>query len=58
MKQPNSPAKGMNRPTPPTRERDQGSIKGSGINKPMVKESVNQVVARNKYGNITPTQKL
>lgn len=44
--------------TPPTKERDQGSIKGSGINKPMVKEPIPQVVAKNTYGRPTQTQKM
>lgn len=52
MKKPNSKS------TPATKERDQGSIKGSGINKPMVKESVPQVVARNTYGLPTQKQKM
>lgn len=62
MKQPRSPAPGPSKvkvrdDKPPIRERDQGSIKGSGINKPMVKESIPQRVARNTYGQPTPTQK-
>jgi hypothetical protein len=44
--------------TKPTKEREQGSIKGSGINKGMVKESVPQVVARNRYGRPSQTQKM
>ena len=44
--------------TKPTMERDQGSIKGSGINKPMVKEEIPQVVAKNTYGKPTQTQKM
>jgi hypothetical protein len=42
----------------PTMERDQGSIKGTGINKKMVKESVPQVVAKNRYGRPSQTQKM
>lgn len=48
--------------TPPTRERDQGSIRGSGINK-IAKDmrpanaDVEQVVMKNRYGLISPTQK-
>lgn len=58
MKQPKMPANS----TRPTMERDQGSIRGSGINniaegmRP-ANADVDQVVARNKYGLITPTQK-
>ena len=54
----------MKKPTPKTdpskgtKERDQGSIKGSGINKGMVKESIPQVVARNTYGRPSQTQKM
>ncbi len=58
MKKPTvSPMKpsGDGKPTP---ERPQGSIKGSGINRGMVKESVPQVVARNTYGRPTQTQKM
>jgi len=44
--------------TKPTMERSQGSIKGSGINKGMKKESIPQVVARNTYGRPTQTQKM
>lgn len=54
MREPKMPANA----TPPTRERDQGSIRGSGVNKPMVKEDVPQVVMRNTYGKPTQTQKL
>lgn len=48
----------MSKATPPTRERDQGSIRGSGVNKPMVKESIPQVVAVNRYGLPTQKQRL
>lgn len=48
--------------TPPTKERDQGSIRSSGINKiasdmTPANSGVKQVVAKNTYGLITPTQK-
>lgn len=40
----------------PTKEKSK-SKKGTGINKPMVKESIPQVVAKAKYGDIKPKQK-
>jgi hypothetical protein len=44
--------------TKPTMERDQGHIKGSGINKGMVKGEIPQVIAHNTYGRPTQTQKM
>jgi hypothetical protein len=35
-----------------------GKPKGTGINKPVVKESVPQVVAKTKVGKISQKQKL
>ena len=57
MKEPRTP-RGA---TKPTMERDQGSIRGSGVNKiatDMKPPEVPQVVARNVYGRPTQTQKL
>jgi hypothetical protein len=48
----------MSKSNKPTMERDQGSIKGSGVNKKMVKESIPQVVAKNRYGRPTQSQKM
>lgn len=42
----------------PTKERDQGKGRGTGINKGMVKESIPQVVMKNRYGKPTQTQKM
>ena len=42
----------------PTKERDQGKGRGTGINKGMVKESIPQVVKKNRYGKPTQTQKM
>lgn len=53
MKQPK-----MSNATPPTKERDQGSIRGSGINEPMVKETIPQVKPGVTYGKPTQTQKM
>ncbi len=47
--------------TRPTMERDQGRIKGSGINKiatDMKPAEVEQVVMKNRYGKPTQDQKL
>lgn len=41
-----------------TKERPQGKIKGSGINKPMQAEKVPQVEAKVTYGRPTQTQKM
>ena len=55
MPQPGKPLKNA---TPPTQERDQGRIGGTGINKPIVKEPVEQVVMKNRYGRPTQTQRM
>ena len=44
--------------TKPTMERDQGSIRGSGINKGMQKAEIPQVIAHNTYGKPTQKQSL
>lgn len=57
MKQPKMSANA----TKPTMERDQGGIRGSGVNKiaaDMRPPEVPQVVMRNTYGKPTQTQKL
>ena len=48
----------MSNATKPTMERDQGSIRGSGINTPMVKETIPQVKPGVTYGKPTQTQKM
>lgn len=58
MKEPKMPA-GAGKPT---MERNQGAVKGSGINKIAndmrpANADVQQVVAKNRYGNIKPRQK-
>lgn len=40
-----------------TAEKPQGKIKGTGVNKAVVKESIPQVVARTTYGKIGQKQK-
>ena len=42
----------------PTKERVQGHIKGSGVDKAAVKAKVPQDRAKVKYGNPTQTQKM
>ena len=41
-----------------TMERAQGKGRGTGVNKGMVKESVPQVVAENRYGRPTQKQRM
>lgn len=41
-----------------TKEKPQGKIKGSGVNKPAVPAKVPQVDMKNRYGKPTQTQKL
>lgn len=41
-----------------TKEKMQGRIKGSGVNKAATKESVPQVVAKTTYGKPTARQKM
>lgn len=58
MREPKMPAGA----TKPTMERDQGSIRGSGINKiakdmKPANSGVDQVVMKNRYGLPMPTQK-
>lgn len=50
----------MKHATPAKMERPQGKPAGraSGVNKPVEKESVPQVVARNEYGKPSQRQKL
>jgi hypothetical protein len=48
----------MLRETKPTMERSQGSIRGSGVNMPMVKEPIPQIRMRNTQGIPTPDQKM
>jgi hypothetical protein len=52
-----SPSPGPNS-TKPTMERDQGSIRGSGINKGMQKADIPQIKAVNTYGRPTQKQSL
>lgn len=54
MKQPNSPPPGKMK----VAEKPQGRIKGSGVNKAVVKESVPQVIAKVKAGVPTQRQKM
>ena len=54
-----SSGKAVREPPPkPTKERDQGKGRGTGINKGMVKESIPQVVMRNTQGIPTSRQKM
>lgn len=41
-----------------TAEKSQGKIKGSGVNKPVVKAKVAQKKADVRFGDISQTQKL
>lgn len=54
MKKPMKAAKAAGGPT--TKEKD-GKTKKTGVNTPMKKESIPQVVARTTYGQPTSTQK-
>jgi hypothetical protein len=49
----------MKKPTKTaTKEKAQGRIKGTGVNKPVHRETVPQVKAGTTYGRPTQTQKL
>ena len=52
------PGKPLKNATPPTRERDQGKIGGTGINTPLRKEPIPQIIMKNTYGKPTQKQRM